>query len=88
MGLGLLAALLQLPGLFGKDFNRRFVFFRLRQALQHGQGQGGVGNGGDGQALPAGGLPQLVLGIGKADALLMRSGGEGLGPAPGMVGGV
>ena len=82
MGLGFLLAFFQLPGFFLQNLDGGAVLFRLRQALEQGQCQGGIGDGGDGQALPAHGLAQLILGEGEPDALLLRAGGVGLGSAP------
>ena len=88
VGLGFLLSLLGPLFLGGQHFDDILVLFRLTQGLHDGQRHTGIGDGGDGQLLPANGKANFGLGVGQADALLIGTGHEALGSAPGMIGSV
>ena len=73
MGFGFCLAFLGLGGLLFQNFQGSFIFFRLTQGFHQSKSQLHIGDGGDGQLLPADGEANLRFGVGQAEALLIRA---------------
>ena len=88
MGFGFCLAFFGLGGLFRQDFQGSLVFFRLAQGFYQCQRHLYIRDGGNGQAGSANHEAHFLLGAVQTDALLVGTGGIGLGSSPGVIGGI